>query len=154
MLLHGDISHTKVPLRRDFPARRCFHTRKRFHTHTHIFLHRDIRDEFTLSNFCAHTDAIANRGASTKEALTRGAVTYGRFYTDILTYSCMIPDGGHQVYAKEFTKRVQNQNFTTALDDLDVLRAKWFCGRRQNVNFTAFFFQRSKSKENVISWQL
>ena len=49
---------------------------------THIFLHRDIRDEFTLRNF-AHTDAITNRGASTKEAFARGAVTYGRFYTDM-----------------------------------------------------------------------
>ena len=55
------------------------------HTHTHIFLHRDTRDEFTLRNF-AHTDAITNRGASTKEALARGSATYGRFYTDILLH--------------------------------------------------------------------
>ena len=60
-------SHTQILLRRDFPARRCFHTQKRFHAH--IFLHRDIRDEFTLRNF-AHTDAITNRGASTKETFT------------------------------------------------------------------------------------
>ena len=37
------------------------------------------------------------------------------------TYSYMIPDGGHQFYAKEFSKQMQNQNFTTALDDLDAL---------------------------------
>ena len=44
-------------------------------------------------------------------------------HTDVFTqtYSYMIPDGGHQFYAKEFSKQVQNQNFTTALDDLDAL---------------------------------
>ena len=52
----------------------------------------------------------------------------------------MIPDGGHQFYAKELSKQVQNQNFTTAPDDLDALCAKCFCGRKQNVNFTAIFF--------------
>ena len=58
------------------------HTETLLHAH---FLHRDIRDEFTLRNF-AHSDAITNRGASTKEALTRGAVSYGRFCTDILLH--------------------------------------------------------------------
>ena len=58
------------------------HTETLLHTH---FLHRDIRDEFTLRNF-ARSDATTNRGASAKEALTRGAVTYGRFYTDILLH--------------------------------------------------------------------
>ena len=52
----------------------------------------------------------------------------------------MISDRGHQFYAKEFSKQVQNQNFTAALDDLDALRAKGFCGHKQHVNFTAFFF--------------
>ena len=58
------------------------HTETFLHTR---FFHRDIRDEITLRNF-AHTDAITNRGASTKEAFTRGAVTYRRFYTDILLH--------------------------------------------------------------------
>ena len=58
------------------------HTETLLHTH---FLHRDIRDEFTLRNF-ARSDATTNRGASAKEALTRGAVTYGRFYTDIFLH--------------------------------------------------------------------
>ena len=56
----------------------------------------------------------------------------------------MISDGGRQFCAKEFSKQVQNQNFTTALDDLDAFCAKGFCERKQSVNFTFIFFQRSK----------
>ena len=53
-------------------------------------------------------------------------------HTDIFTqtYFYMKSDGGHQFRAEEFSKQVQNQNFTTALDDLDAFCAKGFCGRK------------------------
>ena len=60
-------------------------------------------------------------------------------FTQTYSYS-MISDSGYQFYAREFSKQVQNQKFTAAVDDLDSLCAKGFCGRKQNVNFTTFFF--------------
>ena len=131
MLLHRDILTQRYFYEEIFLH--GFHTRKCFYTH--IFLHRDIRDEFTRRNF-ADTDASTNRGASTKEAFEE------LLHTDVFTqtYSYMISDGGHQFHAKEFSKQVQNQNFTAGIDDLDALCANGFCGRKQNVILTAFFF--------------
>ena len=86
MLLHKDILTQRYFCEEIFLHGDAFtHGNASTHTHIRIFLHRDIRDEFTLRKF-AHTDAITNRGASTKEAFIRGAVTQGRFYTDILLH--------------------------------------------------------------------
>ena len=93
-------------------ARWCFlDTSAVSHMHTHACsLNRDVfkhacfcteicshKDTFFCTEMLAHTqiilrwgtvraNAITNRGASTKEAFTRGTFTYGGFYTDILLH--------------------------------------------------------------------
>ena len=51
----------------------------------------------------------------------------------------MISDGGHQFCAKELSKQVRNQDFTTALDDLDTFCAKGFASTSK-VSISPFFF--------------
>ena len=107
------------------------------HTHTHAC-------SFTGMSLNAH--ASTQRYFHTKILLRRDFLarrcfhTRKRFYTHILLHRDDY--GRHQFCAKEFSKQVQNQNFTAALD-LGAFCAKGFCERKQHVNFTGFFFQRS-----------
>ena len=148
MLFHMDVFkcacfYTEILSHKDTFTKRFSCTEMLSHTealpHTHLFTQRYQRWIYT-EELCAHRCQYNLQRKHLHEELLP---------TDVFTqtYSYMIPDGGHQFYAKEFSKQVQNENFTTALDDLDALCAKCFCGRKQNVNFsfTAFFFQRSKS---------
>ena len=168
MLFHRDVfkcacfyteifSHKDTFTKRFSCTEMLSHTETLPHTHTHILIHRDIRDEFTPRNF-AHADAITNRGACTKEAFTRGAVTYRRFYTDILLHDT-------RWQTPILCERVQQAGAKPEFH-----HGSWWSRcivRKQNVNFTAFFFQRSKSmyckrirqnhpnaEKNVISPQL
>ena len=81
--------HTRMLFHRDVFKRACFYTEVLF-SHKDTFTQRFSctemlsHTEIILRCGTLHTDAITNRGASTKEAFTRGAFTYGRFCTDIL----------------------------------------------------------------------
>ena len=95
-----------ILVHRDAFSKRCFHTKKRFYTQ--ILLHRD---DFALRNFtrrCHNKRSRFYKGMHLHEEL---------LHTDDFTqaYFHLISERQTCISRQEFSKPMQNRNFTTAL---------------------------------------
>ena len=121
---------TETPSHRDAFAQGCFHTHRNDFLHTNTFTERWFYIERIYTEMPKQTEALLQRNA-----FTRGAFAYRRFYAGILSPDFRTAD-------VHFAPRVQQADakpqFHHSFNDRDAFREKGRFEHNQNYNFTVF----------------